>query len=149
MNVDRPGGFNYLPEAWRAYIADLKSVRSEALSRFVDVHRGWCNYCKVNVEWCDNSPKGGCTLRDYLHSPARVADGLPDRPVGWTDVEEALITTPESPAKEQPGEQNDDAAAMVKRLKMWTKVDLMISVEIQVGTAKGGYARNATGDIRL
>src|SRR5260221_1913385 len=89
-----------------AWDAALESVRSEALSRRVDVHRGWCNYCKGNVEWCDNSPKGGCTLRDYLHSPARVADGLPDRPVGWTDVEEALITTPESPAKEQPGEQN-------------------------------------------
>ena len=29
--MDRPEGFNYLPEAWRAYIADLESVREEAL----------------------------------------------------------------------------------------------------------------------
>ncbi len=30
--MDRPEGFNYLPEAWRAYIASLESVREEALA---------------------------------------------------------------------------------------------------------------------
>jgi hypothetical protein len=38
------------------------------LQRLVEVHRGWCNYCKGNEHWCFASPLGGCSLRDVLNA---------------------------------------------------------------------------------
>src|SRR5258708_13549700 len=51
-----------------------KDAEMERLTRLVNVHRGWCNYCKGNVEWCDRCPEGGCALRDYLRSLESVRE---------------------------------------------------------------------------
>ncbi len=47
---------------------------SGTLAHLADVHRGWCNYCKGNVEWCRAAPPGGCSLRDYENALASVSE---------------------------------------------------------------------------
>src|SRR5258708_2417136 len=127
-----------------------KEAEMERLTRLVDVHRGWCNYCRGNVEWCDRCPEGGCALRDYLRSLESVREeALEEAKMKCKAISEegrknrlletskddvayqqgieqgagscaaalrALQAASESPAKEQPGEQNADAAAMVETL---------------------------------
>lgn len=48
-----------------------KELRSPAprhrLDRLVEVHRGWCNFCKGNAEACESATVP-CSLRDYIAS---------------------------------------------------------------------------------
>src|SRR5258708_8374686 len=74
-----------------------KDAEMERLTRLVNVHRGWCNYCRGNVEWCDRCPEGGCALRDYLRSLESVREEA-----RHPALEEATNTKPRSTARNPP-----------------------------------------------
>src|SRR5258708_23793749 len=74
-----------------------KDAEMERLTRLVNVHRGWCNYCRGNVEWCDRCPEGGCALRDYLRSLESVREEA-----RHAALEEAANTKPRRSAGNPP-----------------------------------------------
>ena len=43
-------------------------ITAIAWQRLVEIHRGWCNYCRGNPTYCFNAPAGSCSLRDCLLS---------------------------------------------------------------------------------